>query len=74
MVEVFLEVPRHEPRPSGVGSVGRGITDFWNSMFMNISMGLGFSTSARAGFTGSALKCWCTQFMCTIATSPADQS
>ena len=29
---------------------------------------------ARAGFSVLALKCWCTQFMCTTATSPAFQS
>ena len=43
-------------------------------MFMNMNIGFVLSTSARAGLSGLALKCWCTQLLCTIATSPASQS
>ena len=67
-----------EPRPTapapGAGSVGRGTTSCWNSMFMNMYIGFDLMTRARAGLSGLALKCWCTQLLCTIATSPACQS
>ncbi len=58
----------------GEGLVGRGSTWCWNSMFMNMYMGLVLITSARAGLVLLALKCWCTQLLCTMATSPAFQS
>ena len=35
-------------------------------MFMNMNIGFVFITSARAGFVGLPLKCWCTQLLCTI--------
>src|SRR6185436_2841187 len=60
--------------PPGAGTVGRGSTRCWNSMFMNMNIGLVLITSARAGLSLLALKCWCTQLLCTIATSPAFQS
>src|SRR6266849_11188088 len=40
-------------------------------LFMNRYIGFAFSTSARAGLSGLALKCWCTQLLCTTTTSPA---
>ncbi len=43
-------------------------------MFMNMNIGLVFMTSARAGLVGLALKCWWTQLLWTMATSPAFQS
>ncbi len=43
-------------------------------MFMNMYIGFVLMTRARAGFFGSALKCWCTQLLCTMAMSPAFQS
>src|SRR5712692_4475052 len=63
-----------KPSAPGAGSVGRGSMSCWNSMFMNMYIGLVLMTSARAGLSGLALKCWCTQLLCTIATSPACQS
>ena len=43
-------------------------------MFMNMNIGLVLMTSARAGLVSLALKCWCTQLLCTMAMSPAFQS
>jgi len=40
-------------------------------MFMNMNIGFVLMTSARAGLVLLALKCWCTQLLCTMATSPA---
>jgi hypothetical protein len=62
------------PSAPGAGVVGRGSTSCWNSMFMNMNIGFVFITSARAGFVALALKCWCTQLLWTMATSPACQS
>ena len=58
----------------GEGVFGRFSTVCWNSMFMNRYIGLVLITKARAGSFALALKCWCTQLLCTIATSPAFQS
>src|SRR6516165_8489146 len=56
------------------GVFGRFSTVCWNSMFMNRYIGLVLMTKARAGSFALALKCWCTQLLCTMATSPAFQS
>ena len=43
-------------------------------IFMNMNIGFVLRTSARAGLSGLALNCWCTQLLWTIAMSPAFQS